>query len=120
MHRLGACLHDPEATRHETSGFVASFIRPHGVDRPATPVFVEAVARLAGAPAPPAQDAPKWRVVVAPMVLAAALPAIALDSLTDGDVLLKMRKRLNTRARRAQRFVARTSARWRKYLERAW
>ena len=50
--QLAECLRDPASTRAETSRFVASFIRPAGVERPATPLFADAVERLAAQPAP--------------------------------------------------------------------
>src|SRR4029079_1348272 len=44
---LSAVLRDPRATAAQIATFVASFIRPRGVDRPATPIFADAVYQLA-------------------------------------------------------------------------
>jgi len=51
------------APRHEVKPFVREFVRPHGLDRPATPLFAGEVEALAGrASAPLRQDrlAPLW------------------------------------------------------------
>ena len=60
--------------------FVERFIRPHGLGVPATPVFVEAVERLASTPAAPRRRAPLgvWllRPLVYALVLAGRLPLI--------------------------------------------
>jgi hypothetical protein len=51
---LGALLREPERRASVTRQFVHDFIRPHGLDVPATPVFCDAVADALGlrAPAP--------------------------------------------------------------------
>jgi hypothetical protein len=87
--QLEACLRDPEAAHAETRRFVASFIRPHGIERPATPIFVDTIERLASAPAPAPRSAPVlaavWRPVLlalaAPVPLAARLPGLSLAPL---------------------------------------
>ena len=40
--------------------FVASFIRPHGVDRRATPIFADTIEHLAASPRPQPQTTPPW------------------------------------------------------------
>jgi len=91
--QLSDRLSDPEGARAETRRFIGSFIRPHGIDRPATPIFVDAIERLAAAPAPPPQLAPAWGFLLRPVVLAAAVPA-GLDAwLSKPDPLKPMRRR---------------------------
>jgi hypothetical protein len=52
--------------------FIGSFVRPNGLDVPATPVFVEAVAGLAALARPlPAREALAGRVMRLPMFAAA-------------------------------------------------
>jgi hypothetical protein len=68
-------LRDPEGARAETRRFIGHFIRPHGIDRPATPIFVDAVERLMAAPAPVPQSMPAWGFLVRPVVVAAAVPS---------------------------------------------
>jgi hypothetical protein len=50
--QLARCLEDPAAFAARTAEFIASFVRPHGVDRPAAPFVAEAIEELAAAPAP--------------------------------------------------------------------
>lgn len=45
--QLGAALRRPRSTDHPHRAFLESFIRPHGLDRPATPEFVRGVEELA-------------------------------------------------------------------------
>jgi len=59
LSQLSAALADRDVTARQVRGFVERFVRPHGLDRPATPIWVEAVERLAAerrraAPAPSA------------------------------------------------------------------
>ena len=53
LSQLAGVLNDPEAARAETRRFVASFIRPHGVENACTPIVVETLERAAAAPARP-------------------------------------------------------------------
>ena len=50
--QLGAVLREPELGRARTRRFVERFVRPFGLDTPATPRFVEAVEQLGALPAP--------------------------------------------------------------------
>ena len=45
--QLADVLRDPEATRAQTLRFVEHFLRPHGMDKPCTPILVEALERAA-------------------------------------------------------------------------
>lgn len=117
--QLSACLRDPALTRHETERFVASFIRPHGVDRPATPIFVDTITRLGDAPAPSPEQPPVWGFAARPLLIAAVLPVIVVDGLTDPAWLTRWRKRADSMVRRSRKRVSSAGARWKKYLERA-
>jgi hypothetical protein len=110
--QISGCLRNPEATREETERFVASFIRPHGAARPATPMFAEAIERLGDAPAPTPRRAPAWRHVVRPLLLVAALPAIVVDRVTDPSPFVRARKRAAGSVRRARKGLARAGVRW--------
>jgi hypothetical protein len=46
--QLGRVLSHDAADEDRRRRFVASFVRPHGLDRPATPIFADAVEQLAG------------------------------------------------------------------------
>ncbi len=60
----------------QTRRFVASFVRPHGLDRPATPILageIESLARLTIPPERPTVSSCALRAVLAPVALAAAV-----------------------------------------------
>ena len=125
-------LANPESARAETERFVASFIRPHGVERPATPAFVDALEMLAAAPAPRPRSMPIWSPLAWIVLLLANAPAVGVDwvaeKLPDAQkraswVIHKGRKRvrglgvrLSTRfskaAKAVVRFVQRSAHRW--------
>lgn len=111
VRQLSDRLRDPDAARAETQRFIGSFIRPHGIDRPATPVFVDAIERLAAAPAPAPEPPPAWGFALRPLVLAAAVPGGIGAWLARPEPLKTIRKRL-------QKFTYRTrktaSKRWQK------
>jgi ubiquinone/menaquinone biosynthesis C-methylase UbiE len=44
--QLGQALREPERSRREVERFVRSFVRPAGLDKPATPILVGAIERL--------------------------------------------------------------------------
>jgi hypothetical protein len=71
---LTECLRNPEAARAETRRFVASFIRPHGLERPATPIFADAIERLGASPAPAPSRAPLWAPPLRAPLVAAPVP----------------------------------------------
>ncbi|MBI4263989.1 MAG: hypothetical protein HY657_06425 [Acidobacteria bacterium] len=120
VRQLGECLRDPETTRAEDARFVASFIRPHGTDRPATPVFADAVLRLGHAPAPVPERPPATRHLTRPLLLAAALPALVDGWASDRAAWARARKRAGSLGRRARKRVVRAGARWRRYFDQAW
>jgi predicted small integral membrane protein len=117
--QLGDCLRNPDAVRVETERFVGTFVRPHGIDRPATPIFADAVARLCATPPSPPERAPVWRHAVRPVVLAAYLPALIVEAVSDG-ALQRIRKRVASGARRGRKRMARVGSRWRRYFKEAW
>ena len=71
--QLAATLREP-GTDNPNAAFVKAFIRPHGLDRPATDVFASALEEFGRSPAPAPAAAPAW----APIVRAAAFPLAAL------------------------------------------
>ena len=130
--QLADRLANPEASREETQRFVASFVRPNGVDRPATPVFVNALETLAATPSPRATSMPIWSPLAWGVLALANIPAVAVDWLAanmphvrkQGSWLVhKGRKlvrgagvRISARVRKALkvvvRFVQRSAHRW--------
>ena len=117
--QLGQCLQHPEMTRAETAGFVASFIRPHGVGRPATPIFVDAVEALAAGPVPVPEPSSAWRHLVRPLLLAAVVPVVIDNWIRDPAALVKLRKQAGSWSKRSVKRMTKARARWKKYLQKA-
>jgi hypothetical protein len=114
VEQLRGCLRNPAMTRAETERFVASFVRPHGTERAATPIFADVVERLSSMPhraATPPPFAPALRV----LLLVAALPSFAADRLQP-QVRARLRKRIGSAARRAGKRIKKTGARWRRLI----
>jgi hypothetical protein len=74
--QLGSALEHGDAHAEQTRAFVTSFIRPHGIDLPATPILADAIeqlARLSPAPARRGAGATALRALLTPAALAAAV-----------------------------------------------
>jgi hypothetical protein len=80
--QLAGVLRDPALARAETQRFVASFVRPHGLNVPCTPVLADAITRAAQRkPAPVA-----GRSFAAAGLRAACWPVAAAMSVADVSV----------------------------------
>jgi hypothetical protein len=90
--QLGAVLQDPAAARAETERFVASFVRPHGVDRPATPIVVETIERLAGEATAP-HRVPAGAFLLRPLILCVAAAAGGVAWVVHPDTHKRLRRR---------------------------
>ena len=117
--QLGLCLQHPEQTRAETARFVASFIRPHGIDRPATPIFVDAVEALAAGPAPAPEPSSASRYLLRPLVLAATFPVVIDDWVREPSHRQRLRKQVSSWSKRSAKRVSKARHRWSKYLRKA-
>jgi hypothetical protein len=72
--QLRDVLDRPEATREQTGRFVASFLRPHGLTTPCTPILADALVRAAASGRrPPAREGLGVRVLRAGLLPVAAL-----------------------------------------------
>jgi hypothetical protein len=60
---LAASLRDEAGSVEETRRFVSWFLRPHGIDRDCTPVFADALERVASSPPLPARRPGATRVL---------------------------------------------------------
>lgn len=58
----------------QAKAFLESFIRPHGLDRPATPILANAIERLQALPVTP-DTPPGWALAARPLLLGVALVA---------------------------------------------
>jgi hypothetical protein len=77
--QLGERLANPQASEAETRRFVASFVRPRGIDRPATPLFVDALEALAARPAPAPGGLPLWAPFGWVLLGLATIPAVTVN-----------------------------------------
>lgn len=75
VRQLGAALADP-AGAARARAFVASFVRPCGLDRPAAPILADAIERLGAVQAVP-DCPPRWAGAARPLLLGLALLARA-------------------------------------------
>ncbi len=107
---LSERLRDPEEARAETQRFVGHFIRPHGLDRPATPIFADAVERLAAAPAPAPERPSPWRHALRPLLLAAAVPVPIVNWARRPDRFSPLRKRASKLAYRTRKSAVRSTS----------
>ena len=103
IEQLRERMQAPASVRVETARFIASFVRPHGKDRPATPIFADTVEGLGAAPAPRPEAAPVWSYALRPVVIAAALPAAVVRGFGTPDSRKLARKRTLGTVRRARR-----------------
>ena len=99
-----------EGARAEARHFVAHFIRPNGLERPATPMFVDAIERLVALPAPRPAPAPAWRFLVQPILLSAAVPAGIVGWFTQPHPFKPVRRQLEKRAYRVRKTSGRVTA----------
>ena len=106
--------------RRDAAASSRRFIRPHGVDRPATPVFVDAVEALAAAPARRRNRRPRGGIVVRPLLIAAVVPVVIDGWIRDPAALTRLRKQASSWSRRSAKRVTKARARWKKYLQKAW
>jgi hypothetical protein len=107
---LAGTLARPVGRDARNQRFVRAFVRPQGLDVPATPVFVAAVEDLAGASPLPAQVLPFWHTAVQPLVRAVARSSEEgwlRPVLRDGTELTIDRARLRKSAQRSAKSAAR-------------
>ena len=62
--QLREAVEHPEHRREAIESFLVAFVRPHGLDRPATPILGDAIEELAALGAAPARSRRRPRQVV--------------------------------------------------------
>jgi hypothetical protein len=102
--QLAGSLARGDATDPRSRAFVEAFVRPHGLDRPATPFVLDALERAAAQPA--AAGAPASRSVALPVLAAVAVGSDRYVS-GFGRGLARRRKRFAKRRTRLVRLVRR-------------
>jgi hypothetical protein len=92
IEQLASVLEDPALVRQRVERFVASFVRPRGLEQPCTPIVVEAIEREAARGRQPSQVPPRsaWPLAATAWVLGMWLTAMSEeDRQLLGRVLLK-------------------------------
>jgi hypothetical protein len=110
--QLGAALRAPERHRERIERFVRAFIRPHGLDRPAAPIAIEAVEQAAAEPKEPRAEGGLLRWLVGAVASGLGRLHLALERLRPGNV-----KRRRARRRRRRERMKRKQARQRQRKE---
>jgi hypothetical protein len=107
---LGAILAGRDGEPGEaTRRFLTRFVRPHGLDRPSTPIFVETLEQLAADPVTPEHD-PLWvgvlrRLIMLVMVLITPCRMKSVRRFSNRRRLAKSARRLSKRLRRFTRRI---------------
>jgi hypothetical protein len=109
IRQLSERLRDSAEAHAETQRFVSHFVRPYGLDRPATPIFVDRVERLAAAPAPAPQPTPAWTYLLRSVVLGAAFIGMTGAWLERPHPIRWLLRRGRKLTRRTTRRVGRTT-----------
>jgi hypothetical protein len=99
LEQLARTLREPGAGQEGRQAFVASFVRPHGLDRPATPIFADEVEKLAVLPAR-AVRAPRLTPAQLLLGLEAALCRVHTSRSGWIGSARRLRRRIVARARR--------------------
>jgi hypothetical protein len=111
---LSSILADDGTRASETAKrFVAQFVRPHGLERPATPIVVESLEQLASIPVKPERE-PLWVIVL--RIVLFVIPARPTNVKRARRRLAKRSQRLTKRIRRFLRI--RRFSKWRRRLSR--
>jgi hypothetical protein len=104
--QLGESLAAASADVHHNRVFVEAFVRPRGLDVPATPVFADAVESLATLQTRP-RSAPAWT----PLLRLALTPLARRTSGTFAEQISRERRRREKRRRNEERVAALEAAR---------
>jgi hypothetical protein len=97
--QLSRVLEPGDGQAEGRARFIESFVRPYGLDRPATPILADEVERLAGAPVDAAEHARWSRLRLRLMlILDVPLSSIALVAFSARRWLRGLRRRAPTRA----------------------
>jgi hypothetical protein len=66
--QLAEVLADPVTAGKDVEGFIREFVRPHGLDVPATPIFVDELERLGGLARPAPRRTPRSLLPLRPVL----------------------------------------------------
>jgi hypothetical protein len=93
LEQLARALADPSAATVRNRRFVEAFVRPRGLDFPATPIFVEAIETMAAGAPPPAVGTPLDGWLARPLLY----PLLWFRELRSDVRLFRKRTRRNVR-----------------------
>jgi hypothetical protein len=99
---LAKIMRDSDSSDAAARGFVAEFLRPHGVDRPATPLVVDAIEQLAATSVARERD-PLWLPLVRRMITAIWKKKRPKSQRMGRRIVLSVRRRVDRNGRRAVR-----------------
>ena len=91
--QLADVLERPEDARAETARFVASFVRPHGVDAPCTPLIADAIEALGRSARREPKPTPWWAPLVWPALFAGGAYGGVWWLATDPKAMKTLRKK---------------------------
>lgn len=112
--QLADALRQPDVVRDETRRFVASFIRPHGLDRDCAPLLADAIEALGRSGPRPPRVAPaaaaRWR----PFLMVANAYIYCATVWTNPKAARQLRKEIGSALRRSKQALRRSPDRLRR------
>jgi hypothetical protein len=99
LEQLGSALQAPDGHQKRLERFVGTFIRPHGIDRPAAPLAIAAVERAAAAPKEPVAPRGSLRWLVRAIASALGGLHVVRERLRPRSLRRRRSKRRRERAR---------------------
>jgi hypothetical protein len=91
---LAAALEGRDPDPDRSARFVRTFVRPRGLDRSATAVFVDELETLAARPAPPPLRVPLWTHLVRPLLIPFAAAAARRIRMLEAESRRRSQERL--------------------------
>jgi len=107
VEQLVDVIERPDTVRQETENFVRSFIRPHGLETPCTPILAGAIEALMNRGRGFSRRMPWWGPLCWPLLFGAGALAGIWLLFTDPKVIRKIRKRLSKGWHRTKKVIRR-------------
>jgi len=107
VEQLADVIERPDTVRQETENFVRSFIRPHGLEAPCTPILADAIEALMSRGRGSFRRMPWWGPLCWPLLIGAGALAGIWLLFTDPKTVRKIRKRLSKGWHRTKKVIRR-------------
>ena len=107
VEQLAHVMSHQDEAREQTQRFVASFIRPNGLDRRCTPLVADAIEGLGRRGAQPARETPAWAPLLWPVLFAGGAYGAIWWLATDPKAIRSIRKKASSRVSRARKSMKR-------------